>query len=287
MLFVPTVFALDVSFDALYWRATESFDWVMINDRNVPNQHVTYRTANFQFDPGFRVGVGTQGTWDTRLSYTRYYADMGASATGKLTPTLLASKMAQPSIGYFYQSGQIEFAIHYNVLDADFAKAFEWGERVYVRPLIGIRCAWIDQTIDTALQGDISVSENLENNFKGVGPKAGVNADFNFYQCNHKRAHLFANFSTAYLWGNWSIRDVLLDSNNRTIVISNKNRNQASLGFEAALGLNLEYQDWSFKFSYEMSEWFNQFQIFDDGTGGHSNDLVLQGLTLGLIYQFK
>lgn len=286
LLFVPTAFALEVFVDALYWRTTESFDWVMINDRNVPNQHVTYRTANFQFEPGFRVGVGLQGLWDTKLSYTRFYTDMAASETGKLTPTLLASKMAQPSIGYFYQSGQIEFAIHYNVVDADFTKAFEWGRNVVVHPLLGLRGAWIDQTINTSLQGDISVSENLENNFKAVGPKAGLNADFIFYRCNHTSFHLFANFATAVLWGNWSIKDVLFDSNNRTIIISNKNRNQASLGFESALGLSLDYQNWSFIFSYEMSDWLNQFQIFDDGTGGHSNDLVLQGLTAGVIYQF-
>lgn len=286
MIFVRTAFAWDVSVDALYWRATESFDWVMLNDRNVPNQHVTYRTVDFQFEPGFRFIVGTQDVWETKLSFTRYHTDMSASATGKLTPTLLASKMAQPSIGYFFQSGQIAFTIHYHVADADIAKAFEWGNRVVVRPLIGLRGAWIDQTIDTSLLGDISVVENLENNFKGAGPKAGVNADFNFYQCNHTQFHLFANFATAYLWGHWSINDELLDSNNRTIVISNNNRNQASLGFETTLGLKWIYQNWSIKFSYEMSEWLNQFQIFDDGTGGHSNDLVLQGLTLGLVYQF-
>ncbi len=286
ILFVPTVNAFDISVDALYWRATESFDWVMINDRNVPHQNVSYKTANFQFEPGFRVGVGTQGEWDTLLSYTRYHTDMSSTATGKLTPTLLASKMAQPNGAYFYQSGNINFAIHYNVIDAELAKTFEWDRQIEIQPFIGLRGAWIDQSIDTRLQGDISVSENVENNFKGVGPKAGINTAFTVYRCNQSQFQLFANFATAYLWGHWSINDALSDNNNRTILIENKNRNQASVGFETALGLKWNYQNWSLNFSYEMSDWLNQFQIFDDGTGGHSNDLVLQGLRAGFTYQF-
>lgn len=285
-LLTSTAFAWDASIDALYWRATESFDWVMINDRNVPNQDVTYKTANFQFEPGFRLSIGSEGSWDTTLSYTRYHTHMDASAAGKLTPTLLASKMAQPSIGYFFKTGQIEFSIDYHVIDADFAKTFEWDNRVIVRPLVGIRGAWIDQTIDTSLQGDISVTENLKNNFKAIGPKTGVNTQYTFYQCHATQLQIFADFAMAYLWGNWSIKDVLIDSNNRTIVINNNSRNQGSLGFETAIGLNYVYQNLSLKLGFEMIDWLNQFQIFDDGTGGHSNDLVLQGFTLGFNYQF-
>lgn len=285
-LLTPCAFALDASIDALYWRATESFDWVMINDRNVPNQEVTYKTANFQFEPGFRLSIGSQGTVDTILSYTRYHTHINASAVGKLTPTLLASKMAQPSIGYFFKTGQIEFSIDYHVIDAELAKAFEWDNRFVVSPLIGLRCAFIDQTIDTSLQGDISVTENLENNFKAIGPKAGVNTHYSFYQCNQTQLKLFADFDMAYLWGNWSIKDVLVDSSNRTIVINTHSRNQASLGFETAIGIDFVYQNLSLKLGFEMIDWLNQFQIFDDGTGGHSNDLVLQGFTFGFHYWF-
>ena len=31
---------------------------------------------------------------------------------------------------------------------------------------------------------------------------------------------------------------------------------------------------------YEINDWLNQCQIFDDATGPHNNDLILQGLTV-------
>jgi hypothetical protein len=35
-----------------------------------------------------------------------------------------------------------------------------------------------------------------------------------------------------------------------------------------------------------LNDWFNQQQYEDNDTGTHSNDLVLQGLTVGIAYHF-
>lgn len=40
------------------------------------------------------------------------------------------------------------------------------------------------------------------------------------------------------------------------------------------------------KVAYEVSDWFNQYQVFDNTTGARNNDLVLQGLTVGLNYRW-
>lgn len=285
-LFTPCLNAHEVSFDALYWRMTESFDWVLLNDRNVPNQSIAYQTANFHYDPGFRIAFTSQGPWDTQLSYTRYHTKTRDSASGEVTPTLLASKIAQPSIGYFYLSGQMEFTVNYNVLDLDIAKQFAITHNLWLGPIIGLRGSWIDQSIYTSLQGQISVMENLKNNFKGIGPKAGIEASLMAFQNPDWKFHVLANFTTAYLWGNWSIKDELTDSTSRTIMINNKARNISALSFQTLLGFGIDYHNCSLKFGYELSDWLDQFQIFDDGTGGHANDLVLQGLTMGLSYQF-
>lgn len=285
-LFTPCLNAYEVSFDTFYWRMTESFDWVLLNDRNVPNQSITYQTANFHYDPGFRIAFAYLGAWDTQFSYTRYHTKTSDTASGEVTPTLLASKIAQPSIGYFYLAGQMEFTVNYNVLDIDIAKQYAIADTLCLRPIIGLRGSWIDQNIYTSLQGQVSVTENLQNKFKGLGPRAGVEATFKLFQSPHWQFNVLAQMTTALMWGNWSIKDVLTDSNNRTILISNKTRNLASLNIESLLGLKLNSKNCTIKFGYEMSDWLNQFQIFDDGTGGHANDLVLQGLTLGLSYQF-
>lgn len=285
-LWLPCANAYEVYFDSLYWRMSESFDWVLLNDRFVPTQNITYKTTNFPYKPGFRIGFGTEGEWDTDLSYTRYQTKMADSANGPVTPTLLASKMAQPSIGYYYQTGQIHFKVNYNVIDANIAKRFNLNDVLTCKPTIGLRGSWIDQAIYTSLQGQISVIENLKNNFKGIGPRVGFETEYTIFQNANSECKLFANFATAFQWGNWSIKDELADSNYNKIMVNNKTRNLASLNFETFLGGNVHYQNWSLIFGYEISDWLNQFQIFDDGTGGHSNDLVLQGLTLGFSYQF-
>ena len=51
---------------------------------------------------------------------------------------------------------------------------------------------------------------------------------------------------------------------------------------QGLVGLNLHYKNADVKVGYEVSDWFNQYQVFDDGTGTHTNDLVLQGLTVSL-----
>lgn len=285
LLFSPCAYAYEVFIDALYWRATESFDWMFINDRNVPHQNITYKTAAFDYEPGFRIGIISPGEWDTRLYYTRYHTDTSDSAVGKITPALLASKMAQPSIGYYYDAGQLDFTLHYNVIDADLSKCFYIHDNVMLRPVIGLQGAWIDQNIDTALQGQVSIIENVSNDFRGFGPKAGIEGVYTAFKKQNLALNLFANFSAAYLWGNWSIHDRLVDSNQKTIIIQNKNRNMASVNIQSAIGLNIHYCNFYLKLGYEMTDWLNQFQVFDDGTGGHSNDLVLQGFTLGIGYK--
>lgn len=285
-LFTPCLNAYEASIDILYWRMTESFDWVLLNDRNVPNQSIAYQTAHFHTDPGFRIALTSEGSWETQLSYTCYHTKTADSASGAVTPTLLASKIAQPSIGYYYLAGQMEFAVNYHVIDLDLAKPYTITDTLQLRPIIGLRGAWINQSIDTRLQGQISVMEDLTNHFKGLGPKAGIEATFIALENQDWQIQLLAQFSTAFMWGNWSIKDTLTDSTYRIIMINNKSRNLGALNFQTLLGFGIDYHHCTINLSYEMSDWLNQFQIFDDGTGGHANDLVLQGLTLGISYQF-
>ena len=56
------------------------------------------------------------------------------------------------------------------------------------------------------------------------------------------------------------------------------------MAFQAVLGINLKFRSWSATVGYEINDWLNQCQLFDDATGPHNNDLILQGLTLNVGY---
>lgn len=59
-----------------------------------------------------------------------------------------------------------------------------------------------------------------------------------------------------------------------------------ALAFQAIVGLNLKYRNWSATVGYELNDWLNQCQIFDDATGTHNNDLLLQGLIFRAMFGF-
>ena len=71
-------------------------DWVLETNRLPVDQYVTYRTIEFDFEPGFRIGAGHEGDWDTKFYYTRFNTRTTDEATGNLTAAFLGGKEAQP-----------------------------------------------------------------------------------------------------------------------------------------------------------------------------------------------
>ena len=52
------------------------------------------------------------------------------------------------------------------------------------------------------------------------------------------------------------------------------------------IGLNFNYRNWNATAGYEFNDWLNQCQIFDDATGPHNNDLIVQGLSIRVSYSY-
>ncbi|HEX3727419.1 MAG TPA: Lpg1974 family pore-forming outer membrane protein [Pirellulales bacterium] len=297
--------ALELFGDFLYWRATEPVDWVLNTNRTPADQFVDYKTIAFNFAPGFRVGMEQQGDWDTRLGYTHFQTTSSESAAGNLTPAFLGSKLALPSnpivpTPYYFDTGQQQSAINYNVLDWDLGKRYNPSDVLVVRPLVGLRAAWINQNFNTAFQGawpssltSESIVERMHNNFWGIGPKVGVENSWTMAAGEEWQVSLMANFYTSFLLGFWSINDVT-DIASTVIgfpassqkIVQVHNRDFGALAFQTIVGLNLKYQNWSASAGYELNDWLNQCQIFDDATGPHNNDLLLQGLILRVMVGF-
>jgi hypothetical protein len=286
--------ALDFFGDALYWQATETVDWVLNTNRQPSDQFVTYKSTLFNFGPGFRVGVGQQEEdWGTKVYYTHFFTSTTDSASGNLTAAFLGGKEAQPpSPTLYFSTGQLYAAINYNIFDWDVGKNYHPAEALTVRPVLGLRGGWINQAINTGFQAQYSVlgtpvaenaAEQMKNNFWGVGPKVGLENSLNLWRGEQSEINCVANFYTAYLLGRWSVSDVTANSTNTTGVDP---RNFGALAFQAILGLNLKYGNWSATVGYEFNDWLNQLQIFDDATGPHNNDLILQGLTLRAGYSY-
>ncbi len=292
-------YTINLYADALYWQPSESVDWALTNS-NIsstvqPNQTISYKTIDFDYSPGFRLGAGIDtNDWTTRLLYTRYNTRAIDSTTGNVISTFMPSKFSSK----FYSSAHINFSIDLNMLDLDLAKEIKVSENLLLSPYVGIKGGWIDQAINTQYQNPISVpptnynpnnvTERVNNNFSGIGPKIGLSGLWQFYNKNNVKWGLVGDFAASFLWGKWGINDTLHQDNAGVIgSVTLGSRNFGSFVIEGLVGIHLDYKNASLKLAYEVSDWFNQYQVFDNGSGTHTNDLVLQGLTLGLTYHFN
>jgi hypothetical protein len=289
LLFSSSAYAAYEVFVApLYWRTTETFDWVHTNNLAPPNLVIGFKGVTYDFGPGVRVGFSYEGNWDTKLYFTKFDTRGIDSANGNLTTGFLGGRLSQTiPTTTFYQSGQADFRINFNMIDWNIGKHFEVTDSVMLRPLIGLQGGVINQTLNTSFQSQsLSISESVKNNFRGIGPKVGIESSVVFWRANNFQYSLIGDVETSYLWGGWSITDREQTSTQGGVTVNVADRNFGSLGIQGMLGANLSYKNFSMKLGYEISDWLNQMQIFDDETGTQNNDLVLQGLTLSLSYKF-
>jgi hypothetical protein len=272
--------------DAIEWRPTESNNWAYVNSLTVPNQTINYKTIDFNYSPGFRVGAVYASTWDALLSYTHYYTTTHDSATGAIQPSFVGSVTAKPSTAYLYSSGQVSQSINYNIFDLNVGKQFYPAEAWMLHPFVGLMGGWINQTIHANYQGSTSTAEKITNNFIGMGPKIGSDTGITLVDYKGYQPKLVAAFAASYLVGNWVIKDEMNATPARTINVTGSSQSFGALTLQGSLGLALEYNKFTAKLAYEINDWLNQSQFFDNDTGTHNNDLVLQGLTLGITYQY-
>lgn len=271
--------------DVLYWKASETVDWAYKNSLSTPEQEIAYQSEDFSFDPGFRIGVGYGNDWDTGVYYTKFSTDTSDSAEGNLKSGFLGGTIGLIGGLPFYDSGQFKMNIDFNMFDWYLGKRFQISPALMLHPVIGLEGGWINQSITADLQGLYISTEKIENNFWGIGPKFGVDGALAFFNKSGYTASFIAEFSTAYLLGHWNLPDTYYDNAPRTIDVSLDDREEGAVVVQGKMGVMLAHESFSISLSYEISDWFNQLQIFDDATGGHDNDLVLQGLTLRVAYQ--
>ena len=293
--FSSKVQALTFYADALYFKPSESVDWALTNSNIsasiTPNQQIAYKTIKFDYSPGFRVGAGIDtDPWITTLLYTHFATDTEAHTEGHVISTFMPSKFSNK----FYQSGDVHFAIDVNMLDLNMKILMPIDDQLTFKPLVGIRAGTIDQTINTQYQNPLDVPpatfnpanvvEHVTNDFSGIGPTVGLEGQWMLSQTYHTQWGLFADLIGAYLWGKWSIHDTLYSNNAVTGGLIVGKRDFGALTVQGFFGIQASHAHYDLKIGYEVSDWFNQYQVFDNGSGTHTNDLVFQGLTLALRY---
>jgi len=229
--------------------------------------------------------------WDTQASYTWFQSQASAAALGPITPGFFAARL---SLLEPFSTGKANIHLHYNMFDWDLGRAFLLSNHLFLRPSIGIRAGWITQKIHShwTRSDFIAAIENLKQSFKGGGPKGAITSKWYLGNIQKHLFSLISTFEAAYLWGHWSIHDHYEDNLATTISTNTTPRSFASLALHAFIGLGWDLNfdrdrsHFGFKFGYEIEDWFNQCQLFTNINGAQNNDLILQGLTASLSFDF-
>lgn len=280
--------------DIFYWQASEESASVWATSGSKPTTDTTELTPeNIDFSPdyGFRVGLmyePTNSFFDTKLYLTSYSTKTNDNipvGDQVIFPEFFSGFLS----GNFFFGANTNWEIGLNELDLEISHAFKPTNSFTLRPSIGIKGAIIDQTINADWNAIFYTStEKVENNFNGIGPSIGLDADWNFY----KNFSLDGNLSIALLYGNWDITDnyqrpsALLGLVTPTTINTGTTNSQLGVPmYDYFLGLKWEHHAKSqiaLKLGYEMQQWDDQLRITTFEQLPVHGDLTLQGVTCGI-----
>lgn len=174
---------------ALYWKAQENgLEYaVKTNDpfHLNPTDKQRIKNPHFEYDIGFRVGLGyniPHDTWDLFLTWTRFNTDADAhirtSGDDGLFPiwTSLLDTNAFPMM-----HAKARWKLNFNLIDGEVGREYFVGRWLSLRPSIGLRTIWIKQHYTVHYDDFFSplIEDDrvqLVNDYSGIGPKASIDS---------------------------------------------------------------------------------------------------------------
>jgi hypothetical protein len=306
---------VSISADLLFWVVHEAGPdcWAEVFDTNPGSVVNEIRQVEFQWDPGFIVGVGygmAYDQWNTNASYTWFHTegkDFASSDQGAIFSTFLGNFYADNPDGAglhgpSYRRAYIDWTVSFNMFDWELGRSFRVSEALSLRPFVAAKGGWIHQSVHTrweipdvaALPNPVpfnQASENIKNHFWGIGPAAGVDTRWNLF-AKDWGVYLFGNFSGALLWGHWSFDDLYENDIPHQVKVDSQSLDGGAPMVRAFMGLgwnryfNQSGLLFSAKLGYELQFWLGQLKFYSFTAGRQESLLTLQGGTFafGLDY---
>ena len=310
---------INVFSELLIWQVREGGDdnWGQQIGPVAKNQQVQLLDVPFKWNPGFRIGIGydaKENPWNILLYYT-WYKTQGTSqastTTDEIHSAFLGNFYANNTDGAglsgpFYHQAGLQWDILFNTLDLEFGRNINIQQLLNIRPFLGIKAGLINQAINTswqtpftkdALSGAItpittfsSATEDVTNNFKGIGPSAGLDTTWHLFETSKHSFNLIGNASGAILWGAWTLTDVYHNNTPLSSTIMNDSLSTAASMARGYLGVEwtgvFMNSDLNFRLGYEGQVWFNQMRYYSFDMGKQNAPLMLQGGVLDVCIHF-
>lgn len=274
---------------------------------------------NFDFAPGFKVGLGLNFDYDNWDAYSEYTWFRGHSHVHSNGPTdgSIAASFGHPYLvdGNIFNTASEHWKLHMDFADLELARSYHVGTSLSFRPFIGLRGAWIRQGMHTRY-----VNENIvigtpippllplgtlntvqKSQSWGVGPRVGLYTNWMF----GKGFRIFGNGFGDILYTRYTTlgyNETFTYSTTGAIrVFKTNQRNTGALRTHLDLelgfgwGCYFDNNNWHVDLSagYGFQVFFDQnmFRRFVDNSGiGNSliatGNLYVQGLTTSFRFDF-
>lgn len=294
---------LVLSLDYLYWFSSQEVASIWADVITIGNNTSSWKADgfNFNWDSGFRVGVGynfNYDKWDTLFTWTWFETDAEHSIPFESNASISPEFDAAFLSGDRPQSMSAKWSLFLNMFDFELGKSLWITKCFFLRPFLGIKGGFINQKIH-AKYYDLIINhvstndlalENLKNNFSGIGPLLGFSTKWRVKSFVYNFFDIFGDFSIATMWGDWVCKDFYKNSINRTSSVNMKDSKLGAFMFKGFMGLEwdlkIKKSCFTTKLGYEMQIWLNQLRIATFQLQRLHNDLTLQGITLNCRLDF-
>ena len=210
-------------------KLTYNYSNVPVEDSSIITMKENIYEPHFRWGWGFRVDAGyvfsSRDAWEVDLVWTYLYdkahqsvstptslpgavvANVPATALLSSWPNLLATP---PNIiSTFFSSASSQWRLHFNTYDFELARNYFLSRYISIRPLIGLRGAWIKQhyLVDYAQPGNAVVtapsvaSMDAKQTYWGLGPRLGVDV----FMHATKHWGFYGNLSGSLLYGQFKV----------------------------------------------------------------------------------
>lgn len=287
--------------DFIWWKSQISgLEYATIGSKS--------KELPFQFEPGFKVGLGVDMAhdgWDLYAQYTWLNTPKHSnhlSVPGHLGFSTLVSAFSTPTIGALSviptSSASASRKASFNVLDVELGRNFFISKRLTLRPNFGLKFAWLDEHIHFHYNGNTTYTTiaTADSHFKqylfGVGGRAGLNTVWHFSPC----WGLYGDVALTALWGKFNdkVRIKLLTSGQtESVETSNVHEKSQYVIPVIEYGIGLTYMTWfydesymfSLKAGWEEQIWVHYNQLLNVPSK-YNGDLSMQGLTIQAGFAF-
>jgi len=268
--------------DYLLWKAEEdgldfAFSTTTANAGEIPINNGKLLEVHPKWSQGWRFGAGYRfpyDTWDLYLNWTHFFSKAHNKATppigGLLFDTLDDALTLVPFTTDTVDDARAKFKLMYNTLDLELGRSYFISPRFSLRPHVGLRGAWISQNLDVIYGFTDTSGSNIQNlqwhgdnDFRGIGVRAGI--DLNFYF--NKYWSIYGKASAAVLYGTFSVTSQAEDAFEKVYASLHESIHRTRTTCQGAAGVQWESDLFKNRYhltlslGYEINEWFHMNQL--------------------------